>query len=414
MAAADPLAGISPPAGRRLAVRVTPDALRHVRRGHPWLFDASITSVTPGGVAGDLAVVFDEHRRFAAIGLYDPASPIRVRLVHHGRPAPIDEGFWRQRLLTALELRRPLARSDATTGYRCLHGENDGFPGLVLDRYASTSVLKLYTTAWLPHLRTLLPLLTEHLGPSAVVVRFSRATRHQDRGGLQDGDALVGRTPGAPVPFLENGLELEADVVRGQKTGHFLDQRDNRRLVGEHAAGARVLDVFSCTGGFALNAAAGGAALVHRVDQSPAAHRTAEHNLERNAHRPAVRRCRHESTTGDAFEVLAGLARRRARFDVVVLDPPSFAARQDAVPGALRAYGRLTDLGLDVLEPGGLLVQASCSSRVGADELFELIHRRASARGVELRELQRTGHPVDHPIGFPEGAYLKALFARRG
>jgi 23S rRNA (cytosine1962-C5)-methyltransferase len=289
-----------------------------------------------------------------------------------------------------------------------VHGENDGLPGLVVDRYDDTYVVKIYTAAWLPHLDDVVAALRALLAPATVVLRVSR----QVEAGAMDRTALVGDLPTEPVPFLEAGLMFEADVVAGQKTGHFLDQRDNRIRVGELSDGARVLDVFACTGGFSVHAAAGGAVEVTSVDQSAPALTTATRNMALNTDVAGVKACHHSVVVGDAFAVLQDLGRRRRRVDLVVVDPPSFAARQANVPAALNAYGRLTDLAVRLLEPGGILVQASCSSRVTSDEFVAQVARSAHAAGRPLDVFARTGHPIDHPIGFPEGAYLKAVFAR--
>lgn len=407
------------PGERRLAVRLSRDAQRQVRGGHPWIYPDSITSVSHDGAAGDLAVLFDRDRKFLAIGLWDPSSPIRVRVLHQGGARPIDEAFWGERLDAALGRRAELAASAQgpearrTTGYRCLHGENDQLPGLVLDRYDRTYVLKLDTHAWLAHLSTLVPLIVARTGAERIVLRLSRNERSAAAAaGLADGAVLHGDAPPALVRFVENGLHFDADVVRGQKTGHFLDQRDNRARVRELAAGARVLDVFSCSGGFSVYAAAGGAASVHSVDQSPHAIGAVERNLAANCALPKVASCIAESHVGDAFAVLRELAAGSARFDLVIVDPPSFASKQADRESALAAYRRLTELALELTEPGGVLVQSSCSSRVGAEAFFDGIHAVASERGRPLEELQRTGHAVDHPIGFALGAYLKTLFAR--
>lgn len=397
------------PTPRRLAVRVTPDAARHVRSGHPWVFDDSVVSVRPVGQAGDLAVLFDDRRRFMAIGLFDPASPIRIKVLHHGRPRPIDGAFWSERLTAALALRSSLVEDPSTTAFRWVHGENDDLPGLVLDRYGDTSVIKVYSAAWAPHLDDVLVAAQSVLPASTVVLRLARNVAPWS--GHHDGVALVGTTPDRPVRFLERGLTFEADLVRGQKTGHFLDQRDNRARVRARSSGARVLDVYACTGGFSVNAAAGGAQLVHSVDISPGAIATARRNMELNRSSPAVRACRHHDTVGDAMAVMAQMADGGRRFDMVVVDPPSFASRQDQVPTALRAYSRLTELALRLLEPGGTLVQASCSSRVGEVDFFAAVDGAAARRGVALVGATRTGHALDHPIGFREGGYLKAVFA---
>jgi 23S rRNA (cytosine1962-C5)-methyltransferase len=400
-------------------VRVTPDALRHVRAGHPWIFEDSITSVKPDGAPGDLAVVFDDRRRFAAIGLYDPASPIRIKVLHHGEPETIDAAWWQRRLAESVQRRAPLGGpvypepERATTAYRCVHGENDGLPGLVVDRYEATSVVKLYSAALVPHLDAIVDgFLAAQPDTTAFVLRASRAVAPQLPPELAGAVALRGSLPDRPVSFLERGLAFEADVVHGQKTGWFLDQRDNRTRVGTMADGARVLDVFCAGGGFGVHAAAGGARSLCSVDLSVQAVRTAEHSMWLNRDRPPVAACRHRGEVGDAFEVMTRLASRGERFDLVVVDPPSFAARQRNVPGALRAYRGLTALALDLLEPDGTLVQASCSSRVGADQFFAAVHEAADDRGWDLEELARTGQPLDHPVGFPQGAYLKCLFAR--
>jgi 23S rRNA (cytosine1962-C5)-methyltransferase len=397
---------------RRLAVRVTDDALRWIRSGHPWLFDDSITSISGDGKPGDLAVVFDRKRRFRAIGLYDPASPIRVKLVHHGDPVQITPDWFAQRLGETIDRRRGLLKSSDTTGVRCVNGENDGLPGLVVDRYADVVVVKVYSAAWFAHLRTIVPLLESLLRVRAVVLRLSRRTQSDAPPDITDGLALLGETPSGPVLFRENGLTVEADVVAGNKSGYFLDQRDNRRLVGEGCRGARVLDVFSSSGGFSLAAAAGGATSVLSVDISGPALAAAQRNFAHNRGIAAVRRCHHAIRRGDAFEVMADLAARGERFDVVVVDPPSFAPSEAAVSKALYAYARLTGLAVDLVSDGGLLVQASCSSRVSPEAFFATVTSAAHRRGVELTELRRTGHPIDHAVGFRQGEYLKALFAR--
>ena len=401
--------------GRRIAVRLSAAALREVRAGSPWVFDGSITSAAEPAAAGDLAVIFDDKRRFAAIGLWDPASPVRVKVLHVGPPAVIDGVWWRAAVSAALARRSTLAGDEATNAYRVVHGENDGLPALVVDRYAATLVVKLYSAAWFPHLTAVADTLVELLAPERIVLRLARSVAAGETFGLADGDTLVGVPPTGPVVFRERGLTMEADVVHGQKTGHYLDQRDNRALVRGLAAERDVLDMFASTGGFALAAAAGGARSVHLVDQSAPALAAAERNIARNRRVREVRECAIHTTVGDAFDVLGALGRRAARdadrFDVVVLDPPSFASRQSQVDRALRAYAALTRLGVVLLRPGGTLVQASCSSRVPADDFFDTVLAAARDAGRPLHELRRTGHPVDHPVTFPQGAYLKAIFA---
>ncbi len=386
----------------RVPVRVTADAARRVRAGHPWVFDRSVTH-DPGGPSGSLAVVFDPARRFVGVGLYDPASPIRVRVLARGTPETIDDGWVRAAVGAAVARRAGYAADPATTAYRLVHGENDGLGGLVVDRYEDVAVVRLDTAAWLPWLDAVVAGLSGAGGIRGVVLRGSRRT---DIGPARP---IAGTLPLGPIRYCENGLVFDADVIHGQKTGAFLDQRDNRARVRDLAGGARVLDVFCCTGGFSVHAAAGGAAEVTSVDLATEALAATAAAMARNA--PGVA---HRPVVGDAFAVLDRLvAERRAGappFGLVIVDPPSFANKTAAVPGALRAYARLARAAARLAAPGGTVVLASCSSRVSA-EVFEATVLDATGERLELHT--RAAAPADHPVGFPEGAYLKALFAHR-
>ena len=405
------------PGERRLAIRVTPDAIRRLRGGHPWLYDGSIDAVSFDGQPGDLGVVFDRNRKFVAIGLWDPVSPIRLKVLHQGSPATIDGEWFADRIARAHARRAPLwARADQSRlGYRVVNGENDGLPGLVIDRYAGAVVIKLYSPAWYAHLHSVVAAVRHEVDPDAIVLRLARSVAADpltQQIGCGDGDVIAGELPAGPggdsVLFEENGLTFEADVRHGQKTGHFLDQRANRRLVRDLASGLRVLDVFASTGGFTVHAAAGGAASVHAIDLSAPTLAAAERNVAHNATLPAVARCQITTEVADAFEAMSELNRAKRRYDMVIVDPPSFAQNAAAIPTALGAYTRLTHLALDLVEDGGILVQASCSSRVTAADFFERIAVVAEGRDIGLTELRRTGHDIDHPVDFPEGAYLKA------
>lgn len=369
------------------------------------------------GRAGDLAVIFDRKDRFLAIGLYDPDSPIRVRILHQGDPQRIDGAWFQAQLRTALDRRSELSAS-GTTGFRMVHGENDGLPGLVVDRYGQSMVVKIYTCAWLTHLGDVLAGLDALVDSERVVLRLSRAVAsaaEQEDLGVHDGQILSGSAPSGPVEFQENGLLFEADLVSGQKTGFFLDQRDNRARLERYAAGkSSVLNVFAYTGGFSLYAARGGARSVTSLDVSAPALSAAERNFRRNRSDAAVAAARHQVIRGDAFEVMAAMRDRGERFDAVVLDPPSFADSKAHVEGALRAYARVARLGLDLLPERGLFVMASCTSRITGDRFRALVADAVAESGRTMRILEQTGHAVDHPIGFPEGAYLKCIFADIG
>lgn len=394
-----------------------------MRGGHPWVYNSSIDEIKPGGDpqredgdVGDLGVVFDRKRQFAAIGLYDPESPIRLRILHQGSPRQIDDAFWRERLEAALAVRAPLLATGDSSGWRWVSGENDGLPGLVLDCYDRTLVVKLDTGAWFPHLAAVLAQAVDLHPIDAIVLRLSRSVTppadtfgdgtEGDHGiGLDDGEVLLG--DGADeVSFTENGASLTADVIRGQKTGYFLDQRANRRRVGELAAGQHVLDVFSCTGGFTVAAVAGGAASVHAVDRSTHAIASVARHAKLAGDAPVT------TAANDAFDELESLAEAKRRFGVVVVDPPSFASSAKDVWGAQQAYRRLTTMAEPLVSPDGWLVQASCTSRVSVDDFVDGVLDALAASGRGVVEHFVTGHDIDHPIGFAQGAYLKCVFAR--
>ena len=274
-------------------------------------------------------------------------------------------------------------------------------------------MIKLYTAAWVPHLSRVLQSLTGLCHIERVVLRLSRGlqTQTQHLHGLTDGMILIGEPLNGAIAFHENHLVFEADPIRGHKTGFFLDQRDNRARVEPLSAGKSVLNVFAYSGGFSLYAARGGARQVVSLDISQPALDGAARHFALNRDHPNVAKAEHELICGDAFEALAEMARRGRRFDVVIIDPPAFATKQAHVDRAIAAYEQRTSLGLDVLAPQGTIVLASCSSRVDEAMFSEAVHRAARRSGRPLKELARTGHAIDHPIGFKEGAYLKCLFA---
>ncbi|MSU27818.1 MAG: 23S rRNA (cytosine(2499)-C(5))-methyltransferase [Pedosphaera sp.] len=394
----------------RLRLRVSPTAESILRSGHPWLFAGSVREQNREGDCGELAVVFDRNDCFLAIGLYDPDSPLRLRVLHAGKPVTLDAAWWSARLESTLARRRPLFDA-GTTGFRWINGESDGWPGLVLDRYDTTLVLKIYTAAWLPRLAEILPLLLATLKPERVVLRLSRNIQEQAAAKFQhhDGEMLHGTAPDGPVIFLENGLRFEAEVLRGQKTGFFLDQRENRQRVGELARGREVLNAFSFSGGFSLYAARGGATAAVDLDISTHALESAGRNFALNQADAAVARCRHETVQADTFEWLRDT---RRQFGLIVLDPPSLAKRETERAGAIAAYGRLATDGIARLLPGGVLVAASCSAHVSAEEFFSAVRQSAQRAKRAFTELTTTGHAPDHAATFAEANYLKAIYLR--
>jgi 23S rRNA (cytosine1962-C5)-methyltransferase len=364
---------------------------------------------------GDLGVIYDRDNRFLAVGLYDPFSDIRLRILNTKRPTEIDLGFFRERLEKALAIRAPLAET-GTTGYRVLNGENDGFPGFVIDRYDSTVVLKLYTAAWFPYLEGLLTLIREKLAPERGVLLMSRHVQRTlpPAEHWRNADMLFGEPLQGPVRFQENGLWFEADVLQGQKTGFFLDQRENRLRIQKLSAGKTLLNVFSYTGGFSIYAFAGGARSVVEVDSNRHALEAARANLKLNFPDQAEDATVFRQVSADAFEEFARMEERNETFDIVILDPPAFAKNKAHKRNALLAYTRLAKAGAKRTKPGGLLFAASCSAPVEAWEFYRAVDLGIRNAGRTYEEIERTGHAIDHPVAFREGAYLKGIYCRVG
>ncbi len=394
----------------RLRLRITAAAESAVRSGHPWVFSDSVLEANRTGQTGELAVIFDKKDKFLAIGFYDAESPLRVRILHVGKPQTIDAAWWAGRLEQAVAKRRDLF-DVSTTGYRLIHGESDGWPGLVLDRYDTTLVVKIYTAAWLPRLEEIFGLLRDKIPCERMVLRMSRNIQAQAGKEFkrQDGQVVYGTVPEGPVIFFENGVRFEAEVLRGQKTGFFLDQRENRREVETLAQGRRVLNAFSFSGGFSVYAARGGAVSVTDLDISAHALESAKRNFALNKHFPGVAECRHETVQADAFEWIAS---GPERYDLMVLDPPSLAKRAAEREGAIAAYETLNANGIMKLAKGGILVAGSCSAHVPAVDFFEAVRRAAIKSGRKFTELKRALHPADHPAGFKEAEYLKVVYLK--
>ena len=392
---------------KRLSLRLSPAAERAVRGGHPWVFSDSVRDQSREGDAGEMAVIYSRDDRFLAVGLYDPGSPLRVRILHAGKPVTVDAGWWERRLKDAIARRAGLFGAD-TNGYRVVNGESDGWPGLVVDRYAGTLVAKVYSAIWLPRLEEVLALLESALQPQGIVLRLSRnitAAALRDFG-IEEG-VVRGRSD-ETVVFLENGLKFESEVIRGQKTGFFLDQRENRQRLGRITRGARVLNAFSFSGGFSLYAARGGARSVTDLDISQHALDAGTRNFALNQRLEGVAGCRRETVQADAFDWLEN---GDSSYDVVVVDPPSLAKREAERAGAIDAYRRLAGFAARRVRRGGVLVAASCSAHVSAEEFYAAVRHGTAGRAYG-EPLWTAGHAPDHAVTFREAEYLKCLAVR--
>ena len=396
----------------RLRVRLTAAAESAVRAGHPWIFAKSIREQNRDGASGEMAVTYDRNDRFLAVGLFDPESPIRIRVLHAGKPIQINGDWWRERLDAAIA-RRTGILDGRTTACRLINGENDGWPGLVLDRYGPILVLKLYTAAWAARVPMLAELLRANAPFTSLVLRLSRNVQSAfAHAGLRDGQTVCGEPVNAPIPFLETGIHFEADVIAGQKTGFFLDQRENRRASEVLSRDADVLNAFSFSGGFSLYAARGGARSVASLDISAHALAGAKRNFHLNRGDAAIARCNHETIQANAFDWLD--ENRKRRFDLIVLDPPSLAKREAERAGAVRAYEKLAANAIEHLRPRATLVAASCSAHVSAEEFFASAQRAALKSKRKFKMLNTTRHAPDHPATFPEAEYLKCIYLHFG
>ncbi len=386
------------------------DLARHLRAGHPWVFRKAIEKAPRGLDAGAIVDVVEDGR-FVARGYHDPHSAISVRILTREPAEAIDAAFWRNRVRRALALRDDLVRG--TTGYRLVHGENDGLPGVVADRYGDFVVLKLYSAGLTPHRGHIVEALRlEAKGLAGVFGRDEIPRDEESDEAAPQGKVLWGAEPPERIEIDEHGMKLLVDVRRGQKTGLFLDQRENRKLVRDLSAGrGDALNLFGYTGGFSVAAALGGAKHVVTIDVDRDAIALARENFRVNGLDPAD----HAFASEDAFEILKRYKAQGRQFDLVVCDPPAFAKSQKAVEAAIAGYAALNRAALHVLAPGGLLVTASCSARVSPEQFQDAVKEAAYKTRIDLQLVEDRRQPPDHPVApqFREGRYLKLSVYRR-
>jgi 23S rRNA (cytosine1962-C5)-methyltransferase len=369
-------------------------------RGHPWVWRDAIARGLDGALPGEEVQLLTPEGTPVGRGLADPASPIAVRRWTRRRD-PIDAALWRARASEACERRAPMFIGETTDAFRVLHGEGDRMPGFVVDRYGPVAVARADGDAALAKM----PLLADALWPSlegwgvkTLVLRVGA------KGETPRLDLLRGAPPPATVQVAEYGVPFVVDLAHGQKTGAFLDQRDNRRRVGELARGRRVLNLYSYAGGFSVHAALGGASHVTSVDIASAAHATAQSSFRAAGVDPGA----HAFVTAEVTAFLEGAASRGQAWDLIISDPPSFAPSEKAMLRALSAYRSLHGACVRVLSPHGIFCAASCSSHVDAATFLSTLDDAAlGERDLALLELRGAG--LDHPTlaAFPEGRYLK-------
>ncbi len=391
-------------------VRLKPGRERSVLRRHPWVFSGAVADVQGAPQPGATVEVTDFAGAWVARGAYSPQSQIRVRLWTWEEDEPVDAAFVASRLERAVARRQALDDDGRTNAYREVHAESDGLPGVIVDRYAGFRVVQLLSAGAEYWRQAVVDALSAYGSSNGVYERSDVSVRELE-GLVQRTGVLTGVEPPTRVEIVEQGVAYLVDVRGGQKTGFYLDQRENRARLRRHLDGQSVLNAFAYTGGFTVAALMGGAASVLSLDSSAEALELARANVSLNALPEAA--C--EWLEGDAFAELRRLRDRAASFDVIVLDPPRFAATAAQAERAARGYKDINLLAFKLLRPGGRLYTFSCSGGVSA-ELFEKIVAGAAAdAGTEAVIVEWLGQPFDHPVSlsFPEGRYLKGLVCQR-
>ncbi len=393
-----------------LKLSLVKDLARHLRAGHPWVFKQAVAQL-PRVPAGSIVDIVDRGR-FVARGYFDPFSAICVRVLTRDESEVVDGAFFRRRFARALALREALLDRRETDAYRLVHGEADGLPGVIVDLYAGWAVLKLYSAGLTPHREAILAALRSVVPDlKGVVGRDESDKEDTEEGSGGPAKPLWGEAAPEHVLIRENGVKFLVDVHHGQKTGFFLDQRDNRRLVRDLAQGREVLNCYSYTGGFSVNAAVGGAKQVTSVDLDADAIALCRRNFKENGLSAEA----HDFLASDVLDVLKAFEAQGRQFDLVILDPPAFAKSQKAVDAAVAGYASLNRTALAVLKPGGLLCTASCTARVSAEQFFDAVKEGAFNAEVDLQLVHQRFQAPDHPVlmQFPQGRYLKFFILRR-
>ncbi len=385
---------------------------RSVILGHPWIYSGAVDRWEGAPPAlGATVDVLACGGEWLGRGLAAPAATLPIRLVTRNPEQPLDPAWLRAALARAIRYRQPWQAQAAgtTTAWRLVYAESDGLPGLVVDQYADALVVQLSAAAWMARWPDVMAALREQTGLERIVVQPDHTALAREGAAEGEVAALATAAPGGPVTIRENGFQFRVDLAGGQKTGFFLDQRDNRRRVAAHAAGQRVLSAYCYTGAFEVYMAAAGAAAILGMDRSAAAL-----DLAREHHRMNPGGVVPEYRPADVGRALRELRDRRESFDYIVLDPPRFVALQAQKDKGLRAYKDINLLALKLLTPGGWLATFSCSGLVTAEDFKRMLAWAAADAGRRVTIVETLAQPPDHPIlaGFPESEYLKGLICR--
>lgn len=380
------------------------------KQHHPWVFAGSVGRLEGRARPGDTVEVLADNLRPLGRAAYSPKSQIRARFWTFDAEESIDDAFFKRRVAAAVERRRALPELRGQQGLRLIHAESDGLPGVIADQYGDTIVVQLTSAGADKWRNAIVAGLVKATGCARVYERSDSDVRGME--GLEPTTGwLYGEAPATPLSIDENGVRLAVDVVGGHKTGFYLDQRDNRALLGQLAAGKDVLNCFCYTAGFSLQALAGGAASVLSIDSSGPALAQGKANLALNPQLPAERAQWQEA---DVFQALRDFKKEGRLFDLIVLDPPKFAPSASHAERAAKAYKDINVFGFKLLKPGGLLMTYSCSGGIGLELFQKIVAGAAHDAGREARIVRRLAGAADHPVAlnFPEGEYLKGLLVQ--
>lgn len=374
-----------------------------LKRFHPWIFSGAVHHIEGDPAEGDIVEVLNSEGRFIALGHWQIGS-IAVRVLTFNRQK-IDAEFWKKRLSSALDVRRSIgvAGTSYNNMYRLVHGEGDNLPGLIIDIYGKNAVMQAHSVGMHVCRMEIAQALKAVMGDDLKAVYYKSETTLPFKASLgQENGFILGDSDDNVA--IENGLKFHIDWLKGQKTGFFVDQRENRALVERYAHGRKVLNMFCYTGGFSVYAMRGGAELVHSVDSSAKAVDLVNANIELNFPRDK----RHEAFAEDAFRFLDEMD---GNYDLVILDPPAFAKHKDALKNALRGYTKLNAKALEKMPSGSILFTFSCSQAVNKDQFRMAVFTAAAMAKRKVRILHQLHQPADHPINIyhPEGEYLKGL-----
>jgi 23S rRNA (cytosine1962-C5)-methyltransferase len=383
---------------------------KSVKRRHPWIFSGAIERVDGEPANGETVLVKSSAGQPLAVAAWSPQSQIRARAWSFDAGVRIEKDFFAQAIGKAIQLRASLPAFHHCNALRLVHGESDGLPGLIVDRYADVLVAQFLSAGAEFWREAILDALAAETGCEAIYERSDAEVRVLE--GLEPKTGFArGNREAKRCPIVEHGLNFRVDVEAGQKTGFFLDQRDNRQRIRALAEGREVLDAFCYTGGFSIAALAGGARQVTAVESSAEALEVAKENLQANSFDDS----RIAFEKADVFAYQRLLRDRGSRFDLVILDPPKFAPTAAQVKNAARAYKDINLMALKLLKPGGLLATFSCSGGVSAELFQSIVAGAAADAGVDAKIIERFGAGADHPVAlsFPEGDYLKGLLVVR-